>query len=129
MSEASIFKKQEQYENSNSQKQTIELQLGDVIQIIDPTNEQLNEEIFIIDYLDSNLMKLTNTSSFDNIQLKISEDKTLGNGTIQTIILLSRDKNKGYAKQNNLLPETWIDMHFGGDIPSIITGKITNLLL
>ena len=29
--------------------------------------------------------------------------------------------------QNNLLKDTWIDITFSGDIPTIITGQITNL--
>jgi hypothetical protein len=108
-------------------KQNIELQLGDIIEIIDPTNEQLNKQIFIIDYLDSNLMKITNTEMLTTISLPISNEKILGSGTIQQIILLSRDKSKGYAKQNQLIPGTWIEIHFGGDVPAIITGEITNL--
>ena len=26
-----------------------------------------------------------------------------------------------------MLPKTWIDIHFGGEIPIIVTGEITNL--
>ena len=112
---------------TNKNKEYIELQLGDIIEIIDPTKEELNKQIFIIDYLDSNLMKITNTETLNTISLPISKEKILGSGTIEQINLLSRDKNKGYAKQNHLLPGTWIEIHFGGDIPAILTGEITNL--
>jgi hypothetical protein len=36
------------------------------------------------------------------------------------------DKN-GYSRQNNLLPGTWVNIYFGGDVPVVITGEITNL--
>ena len=29
--------------------------------------------------------------------------------------------------RNNLIPDTWIDIFFLGDVPTVITGKITNL--
>ena len=105
----------------------IELQLGDVIQILDSSNERIHEETFIIEYLDPQLLLLTNIDNFDQIRLPISEEGVLGNGSIESILLLSRDEKKGYAKQNHLEPGTWINIHFGGDVPSILTGEITNL--
>jgi hypothetical protein len=110
-----------------SKEKKIELQLGDIIQIIDPTNERIHEQTFLIEYLDPHLLKITNVDSGDSLQLPISEESILGNGTIQSILLLSRDENKGYAKQNKLVPGTWINIHFGGEVPSILTGEITNL--
>jgi len=109
------------------QQHIMELQLGDIIKIMDPTNERLNNQIFLIDYLDENLIKLIDTENLDSYSLTISPDKILGNGSIQVIELLNREKEKGFAKQNHLLPGTWIEIFFGGDIPSIITGEITNL--
>jgi hypothetical protein len=47
--------------------------------------------------------------------------------SITEILLLNRSKEKGYARQNGLLPNVWVDIHFGGQIPHIITGKISNL--
>ena len=105
----------------------IELQLGDVIQVSDVTNEKLNEQIFIIDYIDSTKMFLINTDTLDNMKLKILEDGTIGNGTITKIAILSRSDETGYARQNNLVPSKWINIHFGGEYPAIITGEITNL--
>lgn len=105
----------------------IELQLGDVIHVSDATNEKLNEQTFIIDYIDSSKMFLINVDTLDNIKLKILEDGTIGNGTITKIAILSRSDEKGYARQNNLLPSKWINIHFGGEYPAIITGEITNL--
>lgn len=108
-------------------KNIISLQLGDVIRLEDPTNEILNENTFIIDYIDQKIIKLINIADLQSIQLKIDEDGIIAGGTITTIDLLFRNDKLGYARQNNLLPETWINIYFGGDTPVIITGEITNL--
>ena len=57
----------------------------------------------------------------------IQQDNTFGDGSIHDISLIYRNKEKGYARQNKLLPETWVNIYFGGDIPTIITGQITDL--
>ena len=106
---------------------TIELQLADIIQISAPKNDNLNDQIFIIDYIDKTKIKLINTESMSTIKLDISPEGYVGDGTIEKISILSRSKHDGYAKQNNLVPNTWIDIHFSGDFPAVITGEITNL--
>ena len=105
----------------------LELQLGDVIQIINPVNENLNEQIFIIDYIDKSKAYLINTDTLNRIKIKITEDGILGDGNITRIEILSRADTPSFARQNGLLPGRWINIHFGGDLPTIITGLITNL--
>jgi hypothetical protein len=105
----------------------LELQLGDVIHITNPVNENLNEQTFIIDYIDKSKAYLINTDTFNRIKLKISEDGILGDGNISKIEILSRADSPSYARQNGLLPGKWINIYFGGEIPVIITGEITNL--
>jgi hypothetical protein len=105
----------------------LELQLGDIIQITNPVNENLNDQTFIIDYIDKSKAYLINTDTLDRIKLKISEDGILGDGNITKIEILSRPDSPSYARQNKLLPGKWINIYFGGDIPVIITGEITNL--
>ena len=102
------------------------IQLGDIIKIIDPVNEILNENTFIIDYIDDTQLRLINVETLGLITLKI-EDGIVGNGTITNIILLSRSDEKGYAKQNGLLPGTWVNILFDYTAPLIITAEITNL--
>ena len=112
--------------NENNQSTTIQLQLGDVIHVNSPSNNILNNQSFIINYIDTEEIKLINTETLNSFTLKI-KDGTLGDGSITNIDLLYRDVNLGYARQNNLLPGTWINIYFGGDIPIIITGEISNL--
>ena len=105
----------------------LNLQLGDVIQITNPVNEILNNQTFIIDYIDKTKTYLINTDTLDRIKLKISESGILGDGNISQIEILSRADSPSYARQNDLLPGKWINIYFGGDYPVIITGEITNL--
>ena len=112
--------------NVNKQKQIV-LQLGDVIRIKDPLNEKLDNNTFYINYIDNTKIKLVNVDSLEQLQIQINEKGVLGDGTIETIVLLSRNAYPGFAMQNGLVPSTWINIFFGGDMPAIITGEITNL--
>ena len=106
--------------------QQIELQLGDIIRIEDPTNDNLNR-IFIIDYIDKSKIKLIEETDLRKLQLKIDSNGLINNGTITGIELLYRNKYPGYVKQNNLFTGEWINIYFEGDIPMLLTGKITNV--
>lgn len=105
----------------------MELELGDVIKIFNPQDDNLNEKSFIIDYIDPTKMRIIDVDNLNEVQLKINEDGIIGDGSITKISLLSRSEYPGYAKQNDLLPGKWINIYFGGDIPLILTGEITNL--
>ncbi|BAT21982.1 hypothetical protein [Yellowstone lake mimivirus] len=52
---------------------------------------------------------------------------TIEDDTIDVISLLFRNKTPSYARQNKLLPGTWLNILFEGDLPKIETGEITNL--
>ena len=103
------------------------LQLGDVIHITNPLNEKLNDQVFIIDYIDKQKMYLINTDTFHKIKLKINPDGILGDGNITKIEILSRADSPSYAIQNGLIPGKYVNIYFGGDYPVIISGEITNL--
>ena len=111
--------------NPNDTK--LELQLGDVISISNPLNDVLNDQTFIIDYIDRSKTYLINTETLERVRVPISSDGTIGDGNITRIAILSRSDTPSYARQNDLLPDKWINIHFGGDYPVIITGEITNL--
>jgi len=120
-------KEEEPKEEEPKKKDEIILSLGDLIFITDPKNEILNNNTFIIEYIDTKKIKLINTTTFEKTILHISSSGVIGDGTIKSIKVLSSAKEKGYARQNDLLPGTWIDIYFEGDIPAIITGEITNI--
>ena len=103
----------------------ISLQLGDIIEIISPDDLNLHNKSFIINYIDKEKIKLLNLNGETILNLK--SDFSFDNESIQNIILLSRAEYQGFARQNNLFIDTWIDIYFSGDVPLTLTGKITNL--
>ena len=104
----------------------INIQLGDIIEI-ESENINLNNNKFFVKYIDSNKLEIINIDNNDEYTIKINENNELEEN-IEEIILLSRSEFPGYARQNNLLKGTWIDIYFKGDMPFIIVGKINDLV-
>lgn len=105
----------------------VQFQLGDVILIESPKNEIVHNQIFLIYYIDKTKIKLINVESNDTTQLNVNMNGIIGDGSIQLIKILSSNKKKGYALQNDLTPGTWINIYFIGDIAYSLTGHITDL--
>jgi hypothetical protein len=123
----SLEEKQEPIINKDNIDETrLDLQLGDVIHITDPVKEKLNNTFFI-DYIDSTKMRLINTDTLEVIHLTIDDEGIIENGTITSIVIISRSENPSYARQNGLLPGTWINIHMDSDPVVIYIGEITNL--
>ena len=59
--------------------------------------------------------------------VNIEETGELSDKRIQEITILNKNNEKGYAKQNGLIVGRYINIIFGGELPTIITGEITNL--
>jgi hypothetical protein len=106
---------------------SLSIKLGDFIKIIAPTHQEIHEHTFLADYVSSRKIKLIDTDTLTPYLLKIDANGNLSDESITSIELLSRAEENGYARQNNLVISTWVDIRFGGDIPTIITGMITNL--
>ena len=106
---------------------SLSIELGDIIKVIAPTNQEIHDHIFFVEYLSSRRINLIDTETLRKTILKLDATGKLTDESITTIELLSRADEKGYARQNNLVVSTWVDIRFGGDIPTIITGMITNL--
>ena len=101
------------------------IELGDIIQIHAPQNREIDTQIYYVFYVDEEKLKLLNTSNRQLLSLKIKS--YIADESIVSVDLLSRSQEKGFARQNKLLPLTWVDIHFGGDMPAVISGQITNL--
>ena len=106
---------------------SVKIQLNDIIEINAPSNERLDKKKFLVSYASEIKIRLVEIETLEEINLFINEEGTLMDTSISNISLLSRDITPGYALQNNLLVDTWIDITFSEDIPTIITGQITNL--
>ena len=106
---------------------SLSIMLGDFIRIIAPTHQEIHEHTFLVDYLSSRKIKLVDIENRGITILKLGANGNLMDESITSFELLDRAEERGYARQNNLVISTWVDIRFGGDIPTIITGMITNL--
>ena len=100
---------------------------GDFIEIISPSNDELHEMTFMITYIDMLKITLFNTSTGNLTDLNTTEDGIFSDESIVGINLIHRSEEKGFARIHNLLPKTYIDIYFGGEIPAIITAQIISL--
>jgi hypothetical protein len=103
------------------------LELGDIIEIRAPSNTEIHDQIYAITYIDSAIIRLANVSTFQTLVLYMDDNGKFTDESIRQISVLCRCKEKGFAKQHGLLTSQWVDIHFGGEVPTIISGEITNL--
>ena len=111
--------------NMDKSKNNINLQLGDIIKIISPYNDRYHNNIYYIKYIDFEKVVLLN--DVNEYTLEISEDKKLKEESIENIILLHREEESSFCKQNNLVVNTYISIYFNNEVPYILNGKITNI--
>jgi hypothetical protein len=104
----------------------INIQLGDFIELDAPSDPAIHNHTYYIKFLDNQKVVLLEESG-EEIILKMDENGKLFNESIIGINILNRADAPGYAIQNNLVTGKWIDIYFKGDIPLVITGKITNV--
>ena len=103
------------------------LQLGDIIRILAPSNKTFHENTFYIRYIDPNdCMEIVHVTSLIIHTIPLKKAKIL-EPSIENILIVNRSIHKGFARQNGLLPNTWVDMEFSGDIRSVIIAQITRL--
>lgn len=104
----------------------INLQVGDIIKLTAPQDNLINDKPFLIKFINSDKIILIGQNK-ESVILEIDENGDLKNESIESIGLLNRNENASFAKQNNLIPGKWIDIHFNTEVPSIVTGEITAL--
>ena len=112
--------------SSSHSHSSITLELGDLISVRAPSNSEMHERVFYVYYIDAHKMKLFDMSSKTTTSMT-HDGGGLEDESIIGIDLLYRNLQQGFAKQNGLLPGVWVNAHFGGDMPSVISGEITNL--
>lgn len=110
-----------------SSKEGLVLKLGDIIETFAPSNAEYHEKTFFIDYIDDHSIEILDVTSGFKHTLTMYETGQLTEESISQIHLLSRAPEEGYVRQNGLTTGKWINVHFGGEIPTVITGEITNV--
>ena len=105
----------------------IRLQLGDIIRITAPNDTALHEQTFYVYYYDpKSLIEMIHVSTMSQHQISL-KDGILLESSIEKITVLNRSIHKGFARQNNLIQGSWIELVFESDFQTIITGRITHL--
>lgn len=89
----------------------LKFKLGDIIQI-ESTKPDYHLKHFFIEYIDDEVIKIIDINDGRKDSLDLDEDGCLTDTTIHKIYLLSRSDEEGYARQNGLLPETYIKIIF-----------------
>ena len=84
------------------------LELGDIIQIQAPSNSIINNRIYFIDYIDQKIIYLIDDTSLEKISFNIDDKGKLSDESIESITILSRSDEKGYARQNDLSIDKWV---------------------
>lgn len=100
------------------------LQYGDIIQISSPDNTDLDSHIFYIDFINSSKIILIDNDTLDKKTVSFING-VIDNGSVKQIVILDRADSPSYAVQNNLMPESWIEITFMDGTK--IVGKITDL--
>lgn len=104
------------------------LELGDIIEINAPDNNSIHNHNYYIDYIDSNKMKIISLSDSSNYIINFNKDGMFSDENIKSVSVLSRSEHQGFSRQNGLVENVWVEIKFSGDVPTIITGEITNLI-
>lgn len=94
--------------------ETIEftMKLGDVIQVSAPTNPQINNKIYYIDYIDDENIVCVDLNDGSKTTFDLDANGCLTDTTITQITLLSRSPVEGYAAQHDLVAGKYIKMVF-----------------
>ena len=101
----------------------VKLQLGDIILLKSNTIEN---QTYLIDFINQEKIKLIDVDTLEKKQITL-KDGEITNLDIDTIEILSRANDPGYAKQHDLVPGKWINLQLNGDLPKIIVAEITNV--
>ena len=109
---------------SKSDGNKINLQLGDIIKIEAPGNNDIDQKMFYIKYINNLKIVIVNNEIIKTLEII---DNLIQNEYVSNIYILHRETTNSFAIQNNLTPGTFISVHFGGNLPFIVNGKITNL--
>lgn len=86
------------------------LKLGDVI--------QWNENVYLVDYLDDEYIRLKNE---DDEMMEPAFD------SLVDVVVIGRQTEEGYARQNGLLPKRRIKIYFGEPFNKTVKGVIKSL--
>ena len=105
------------------ERNSISLNLGDIIQLTSPSNDSLHNKLFLITYIDGKRLELRDEFTIENLNII---DGEFSDKSIKGIEIIHRSESKGYAEINGLVEGKWINIYFKGDVPFIVVGEIVS---
>lgn len=114
-------------EETENNETIIKFELSDIIEIHSPNNHNYHQKIFIIDYIDENVVELINVTNKKR-EILNKRNGFIRDESIISIGILDRNELKGFARQNSLYPNNWITLELSGDLPITKTAKIVDLV-
>jgi len=104
---------------------SVNLQLGDIIQLDAPSNSGLHNKIYFIKFINNTKVVLINSDG--TLTLNLSQLGKLEEESIANIIILSRASSPSFVVQNNLAIKKYISIYFGEPLPKVVNGFISNI--
>ena len=104
---------------------SIRLQLGDIIKIDAPVNDDLHDKTYYIKFINAQKIELINEDKL--ITLEFSADGRFLEESIKNILLLHRQESPSYIVQNNIKFNNGISLYFGEPTPFVLNGVVTNI--
>ena len=103
------------------------IQLGDIIRVKAPKNDLVHNGTFFVQYCDiQSQVDLIHIESFQLYEIKM-KNGSIVDKTIEKLIVVSRSTKEGFAMQNGLFPNSWVELEFESDIRAIITAKVVSV--
>jgi len=93
------------------------LELGDIVKVSSP---HINDT-FYINYVDDNEMELINVATTEYLIVDMKEIN-------MSFVVLDRAAKKGFARQNGLEKNVWVEIDFHGDAKLSVTAEIVDLI-
>jgi hypothetical protein len=104
---------------------SVNLQLGDIIQLDAPSNSGLHNKIYFIKFI--NNAKLILVNSTGSLTLTLTQLGKLEEESIANILIMSRASSPSFVLQNNLAIRKYISIYFGEPLPKVVNGFISNI--
>jgi hypothetical protein len=115
----------EKEEKIEEEVASIRLQLGDIIKIDAPVNNDLHDKTYYIKFINAQKIELINEEKI--ITLEFSADGRFLEESIKNILLLHRQESPSYIVQNNIKFNNGISLYFGEPTPFVLNGVVTNI--
>lgn len=117
------------------EKDMLSIELGDILLMKARKHIDLHERYCLVEYIDDTQIHLLLSPTekdekhdmLNSLIILRLDDGVITNYEIEAIQIIYRQEHKGYARQNNFTPGKWIKIEFGGDVPAIINGEITDI--